>query len=125
MRDIGAAPQAGIEAGAVDGLLSRGSVGGPRARVGSAARAGCVSLAGHDQFHDESLLTVGAGVELAMDDPPAVVLDLANGPRRRRARISPALFIEGPAEEDDLLAVERFAALAQRHPRLSGVGPDA
>ena len=39
-----------------------------------------VRLAGHDQFHDQTFLAVWAGVELTMDDPPAVVLDLADGP---------------------------------------------
>src|SRR5689334_16293886 len=100
-----------------------GPRGGGR-RVLSMARPRDISLAGHDQFDDQPLLAVGAGVELAMDDLPAVVLDPADGPRRRRAWI-PVLLVEGPAEEDDLPAVEGLAAAAERHPRLARVGPDA
>ena len=73
-------------------------------------------------------LPSGADAELAMDDLRAAGFDPADRPRRRwplTLSLALAFFIEGSAEQDDLLAVERRAALPQRHPRLAGVRPDA
>src|SRR5690348_17929274 len=75
-----------------------------------------------DQLHHQPLRTVGLQGVLAMDELPAVLLQPGDG-----LRTSGVLRVGGEraAVEDDLLAVEWLAALAERHPGLPRVGPDA
>src|SRR6185503_17281108 len=78
-------------------------------------------LAGQDELHQELLLAAGVLVELLVDQLVAAVLEV-----RDRARLA-LLAVAGRerrAVEDDLLAVERIAALADRESRRARVVPE-
>src|SRR5205814_10287366 len=79
-------------------------------------------LAGHHQFHHQSLRAVRAGRVLAVDDLAALVLQPGHRPRPPLPR--PAA-VERLTEQDDLLAVELVLAPPQRHPGGPAVRPDA
>src|ERR1044071_2805567 len=78
-------------------------------------------LAGQDQLHQQLLLAAGVLVELLVDQLVAAILEV-----RDRARLALLAVAGGErrAVEDDLLAVEWLAGLADREPRRARVVPE-
>src|SRR5215510_1827745 len=78
-------------------------------------------LAGQDQLHQQLLLAAGVLVELLVDQLVAAVLEVRDGARLALLAVAGG---ERGAVEDDLLAVERVAALPDREPRRARVVPE-
>src|SRR5262249_34937500 len=76
----------------------------------------------HDEVHHQALLASRLERVLPVDELASVILQ--PGDRLGATGLAP-FGVERLAVEDNLLPVEPIAALAHRHPFLSGVGPEA